>query len=189
VRLDREDRRALVRELAAAGLSTRAIGPALGVARNTVRDDLDSGRRAGRAGQVDPPSPNAVSVSAQTIGFYTVGDLELAGYRVHPFLAEFPLMPPTQFDALAESICQRGLQEPILLAPDEVTIVDGRLRLLACQKTGVSPRFEVLTGAVYADEGRLLDLIYSLNVVRQHLSEDKRAMVVARAEAEGWAGP
>lgn len=50
-RLDRSERRELVVNLRAEGLSTRAIASATGAARNTVKDDLR------QVDQFDPPDP------------------------------------------------------------------------------------------------------------------------------------
>ena len=55
VRLDRDQRREIVAEMDAAGMSTRAIASGLGVARNTVKDDLRS-----QVDQIDPPAPTPI---------------------------------------------------------------------------------------------------------------------------------
>lgn len=61
VRLEREQRREIVAELRHAGMSTRAIASGLGVARNTVKDDLR------QVDQVDPPAsaPTPTPITGQ----------------------------------------------------------------------------------------------------------------------------
>lgn len=58
---------------------------------------------------------------------------------VHEAAEIFPLMTQTELDALATSIQERGLLRPIVLQDGK--ILDGRARYLACQMTGVEPRF------------------------------------------------
>jgi len=59
-------------------------------------------------------------------------------------------------------------------------IVDGRLRYLACLRSGTEPVYETL-GAHYTDT-MILEFIRSRNVRRQHLSPDQRAVILADYE-------
>jgi hypothetical protein len=68
---------------------------------------------------------------------------------------------------------------PITLDQDG-RIVDGRLRYLACLRSGTKPVYETL-GAHCAD-AMVLEFIRSRNVRRQHLSPDQRAIILADYE-------
>jgi hypothetical protein len=59
-------------------------------------------------------------------------------------------------------------------------IVDGRLRYLACLRSGTEPVFETL-GAEYTDV-MILEFIRSQNLIRQHLTEDQQAIILADYE-------
>jgi hypothetical protein len=68
---------------------------------------------------------------------------------------------------------------PITLDQDG-RIVDGRLRYLACLRSGTEPVYETL-GAHYTDT-MILEFIRSKNSIRQHLTADQRAMILAACE-------
>lgn len=88
--------------------------------------------------------------------------------RVHPLLeAFFPLMEGAELEALAADIDEHGLYEPIVLAPDGETIVDGRNRLFACRMVNRDPTFITL-GSHY-DEEAIRQRIISANLLRRHL--------------------
>lgn len=59
-------------------------------------------------------------------------------------------------------------------------IVDGRLRYLACLRAGAEPVYETL-GAHYTDV-MILAFIRSKNAVRQHLTADQWAIILADYE-------
>lgn len=96
-------------------------------------------------------------------------------FKVHPVADAFPLIEGEEFDALVADIDQHGLIEPIILAPDGETIVDGRNRWRACDKVGLDPKFETL-GPHYTDE-LIVDYIISTNLRRRHLDVGQRSMI------------
>ncbi|MET7900349.1 ParB/Srx family N-terminal domain-containing protein [Streptomyces sp. NPDC005355] len=102
------------------------------------------------------------------------GEERIGFYRVHPFLALFPWVDDDLFASIVDSIKAIGLLHPIVLTHDRKTIVDGRIRYRACEAAGVEPKFTVL-GPHY-DERMILDVIWSLNVVRSHASTVERTM-------------
>lgn len=107
------------------------------------------------------------------------------GYKVHPLADSFPLMTGDEFDALVADINERGLAHPIVLAPDEKTIVDGRNRYRACVASGRDPVFTVL-GSHYTEE-MVIAKIVSENLRRRHLDTGQRALLgveVKKAYAE-----
>src|SRR5690606_39879340 len=80
---------------------------------------------------------------------------------------------------LAEDIRQRGLLQPIVLAPDG-SILDGRNRYAACQLAGVEPQYVTYEG----DEPYGYAL--AVNIARRHLSKGQKAMVLARTEYKNY---
>lgn len=109
-----------------------------------------------------------------------VGD-RIGFYEVHWFLRFFPWVTEPEFAAIVDSIKRLGLLSPITLTHDRKTLVDGRIRYLACQEAGVEPRFKVL-GPHYT-EPMLMDYIVDLNLMRQHLTPDQKAMAQAQLDA------
>lgn len=94
--------------------------------------------------------------------------------QVHAAAALFPLMSADDLNDLAEDIKSHGLLQPIVLDADG-TLIDGRNRLAACATAGVKPRFAKLNGhdpTAY---------ILASNVLRRHLTQGQRAMVVAKS--------
>jgi hypothetical protein len=93
---------------------------------------------------------------------------------VHPVASLFPMMSEEELDDLAEDIQLNGLADPIVLDQHR-QLIDGRNRLEACRRAGVSPDFTVVT----LDDP--IALILSKNVARRHLTRGQQAMAVARA--------
>ena len=98
----------------------------------------------------------------------------ILGYEVHPACAMLPLMSEDSLDELATDIRQRGLNSPIILHAGK--LLDGRNRLLACEKAGVAPEFEQFEG----DDP--IAWVLSHNFHRRHLSDTQKALVGAKAE-------
>jgi hypothetical protein len=97
------------------------------------------------------------------------------GYDSHPAADLFPLMAETELQALADDIEQHGLQEPIILL--DGLVLDGRNRLLACERTSRDPRFERWSGT-----GSPTTWVLSKNLHRRHLTASQQALVVAEAK-------
>lgn len=96
-------------------------------------------------------------------------------FNVHPVADAFPLLEGDEFDALVADIDEHGLIEPVVLAPDGDTIVDGRNRYRACEKAGRDPVFTTL-GPHYTDD-EIVAYIISTNVRRRHLSVGQLSMI------------
>jgi ParB-like chromosome segregation protein Spo0J len=62
-------------------------------------------------------------------------------FKVHPIADRFDLLPDDEFRELVQDIGHNGLQSAIVLAGDNLTIVDGRNRYLACVEARVDPRY------------------------------------------------
>lgn len=101
-------------------------------------------------------------------------------FKVHPFAAEFPIIPSQEFERLVDDIRQNGLVDPIVLASDNETIVDGRNRYLACNEALVDPRFTLLPSSF--TEEQIIGYIVSANVRRRHLTEGQLALAALEAE-------
>jgi len=96
-------------------------------------------------------------------------------YKIHPVAARFPLLEGEDFEQLVQGIAEHGLRDPIVMAPDGATVVDGRNRLRACIKAGVEPSFRRL-GPQF-DEWEIVRYLADVNIRRRHLSVGQRAML------------
>jgi protein gp37 len=104
----------------------------------------------------------------------------LGPYKVHPAADAFPLLEGEGFEALVEDIEKHGLREPIALAHDGETMVDGRNRYLACEKAGVDPAFYKLDEAYQGVA--LIDWIVSANCKRRHLNSGQINYIASELE-------
>lgn len=102
----------------------------------------------------------------------------IGGHEVHPVASIFPLIEDADLEELARDIAENGLHEAIWRLPDG-RILDGRNRLRACLRAGVSPTFRGYEGPT--DMATLVAFVKSLNLARRHLNESQRALVAARA--------
>ena len=110
---------------------------------------------------------------------------ETTEYPVHPVAKMFPMMSEDDLDLMAADIKINGLKAPIIL--DNGKIVDGRNRLEACKRVGVTPSFMEWSG-----EGNVVDWIFSVNLHRRHLTDRQRAIVASQfakafaTERQSW---
>lgn len=93
--------------------------------------------------------------------------------KFHPWCEIFPVMSDEELDTLAADITEHGQRHPILRF--DGAVVDGRNRVLACERAGVEPIFEDLPRGTSPKA-----LVRSLNLLRRHLDTSQRAMVAAR---------
>jgi hypothetical protein len=100
---------------------------------------------------------------------------KLGEYKVHPVAAMFPLVEGDAFTELVASIKKNGLQEPIVLAPDGLSIADGRNRFRACKAAGIKPEIRKLPKSF--DESKIIQFIIDANLHRRHLNAGQRAML------------
>jgi ParB-like chromosome segregation protein Spo0J len=111
----------------------------------------------------------------------------IAGYRVHPAAGLFPLMEEAELQELANDIKANGQQEPIraFQSPESepsgasVVVLDGRNRLLACERAGVKPYIE--TETFLPDDP--VTYVVTRNLHRRHLTAEQRAAIVIKAAA------
>jgi ParB-like chromosome segregation protein Spo0J len=100
----------------------------------------------------------------------------IAGYPVHPAALLFPLMEEAELQQLADDIRAHGQREPVVLL--NLAVLDGRNRLLACERAGIQPLF------THRTDGQVPDAVaYALaaNIYRRHLTPSQRAAIAAEA--------
>lgn len=100
----------------------------------------------------------------------------IAGFEIHPAASAFPLMPEAELEQLAKDIATRGQDLPIVLHQGQV--LDGRNRLLACERAGVPPKTVEWDGR----GGSPTAFAVGANIHRRHLTESQRAMLAAEFE-------
>ncbi len=105
----------------------------------------------------------------------------LGRYVVHPIADKFPLILGEEFDSLVNDIKTNGLREPIKVDHEDLVLVDGRNRFLACQAASVEPKFEQLPEY---DELDLIFYIISLNIHRRELTAGQKGMLGAEIEPD-----
>jgi ParB family transcriptional regulator, chromosome partitioning protein len=106
-----------------------------------------------------PERPDALELVSETVE-----------YKVHPAADLFPLLEGEDFDALAESIREHGLQRRIA-RDTEGRVLDGRNRLRACEVVGVEPDFTTYPGT------DCVDFVMRENLLRRHLTSGQKAAI------------
>ncbi len=106
--------------------------------------------------------------------------MKIGRYQTHPAADLLPLMAEPELAALAESIKAQGQQVPVVLLNGKV--LDGRNRLLACERVGVTAK---VIDSVGADP---FARVWTLNAERRHLEPFQKAALAVRfaAESEAW---
>jgi hypothetical protein len=92
--------------------------------------------------------------------------------KVHPLAELFPALAPDDMASLATHIKENGLQNPIVI-DDDGLLIDGRMRLAACEASGVEPRYERLNG--HDAEA----FIWGANTKRRQMTKGQMAMIGA----------
>ena len=87
----------------------------------------------------------------------------------HRLANHFPMMGAKELDALTNDIRRNGLRQPIVKYQGKV--LDGRHRVLACQKAGRALRFETYRGS------DPLGYVMSANLQRRHLKALQKAIL------------
>ncbi len=108
---------------------------------------------------------------------------EVATLIDHPLAAVVPEMRPAEWKAFLEDVRERGVQEPLRLAPDGRTVLDGRHRLRAARELALAA---VPTAPALCEPGDEAGYMIRAALHRRHLSDDQRAILAARlADAMG----
>lgn len=93
-----------------------------------------------------------------------------AALQAHAAADIFPMMSDVEFDALVSDIRENGQREPIVVY--DGLVLDGRNRLKACEKIGITPRT-----TEWDRKGTPEAFVVSMNLHRRHLDESQRAMI------------
>ena len=91
--------------------------------------------------------------------------------NIHDIANQLPPLSAEDLETLVEDIDQRGQLVPAIV-DEQGVLLDGRHRLIACQRLGIELRTVVFTGS--EEEKRALSR--SHNDVRRHLSEIQRSL-------------
>lgn len=94
-------------------------------------------------------------------------------YPVSPYALIFPGMAPEDFQRLVDDVGRQGLIEAAAVLGEEV--VDGHLRVMACDEAGVTPRFVHLP-----PETDPVAYVLAKNVLRRNLTQSQKAIVAYR---------
>jgi site-specific DNA-methyltransferase (adenine-specific) len=109
--------------------------------------------------------------------------VEVSALREHPLAASVPLMRPAEWHAFLEDIRERGILDPLRVAADGCTVLDGRHRLRAAVELGLT---EVEVAPADCEPGDESGFMLRAALHRRHLTDDQRALLAARlAEALG----
>ncbi len=93
----------------------------------------------------------------------------------HPAVDLFPLMDVAGLEDLTRDIKENGQREPVRL-DENGRVIDGRHRIMACEKLGRSVEAKTYSG----NDDDIMRLVISLNLSRRHLNEAQRAAVAAK---------
>lgn len=85
----------------------------------------------------------------------------------HAAAKVFQRLDDKSLQSLTEDIAKNGLLERITLF--EGKLVDGRNRILACDKAGATPKFVALTNVPFP----ITDWVWAMNAERRHLEKDQ----------------
>lgn len=95
----------------------------------------------------------------------------LGAHTVHPAAALFPLMVGEALEALATDIAANGQRDPIVFAPSGA-LLDGRNRVRACARLGITPIGRVEKSEPWA-------YVIAANLATRNLTDGQRVMVAA----------
>lgn len=92
---------------------------------------------------------------------------------IHPAAAMFPELQGDEFQALVEDIKKHGQREPIVI--HDHMILDGRNRYRAVMSLFLKPKFVDWDGV-----GTPEAYVISKNIMRRHLTQSQRAMILSK---------
>lgn len=104
--------------------------------------------------------------------------MKVAGYEVHPAAELFPMLDEAALARLAEDIKANGQRVPVILTADG-KVLDGRNRLLACERAGVTPRLNTHVG------DNPWRCVWSLNAERRQIEDKLRLALIGKAMLAG----
>lgn len=96
---------------------------------------------------------------------------KIAGYKIHPAAALYPMLPPAELQQLADDIAKTEQRFPVILTREGL-VLDGRNRLAACELAGLEPKTREWDG-----EGSEIAFIRSVNERRRHLTPSQAGLI------------
>jgi ParB-like chromosome segregation protein Spo0J len=96
------------------------------------------------------------------------------GYSVHPAADIFPLIEGVEFDSFCEDIRTHGLMEPVVIDAASGQLIDGRNRVRACNRLGLTVKTTQYDGL------DVTQFVISHNLHRRHLTDSQRAMIAGK---------
>jgi hypothetical protein len=137
----------------------------------------------GRISRADADALNPLTTHSEMHTVNEIGSPPIAGQQetkpgwrpveVHPLAELFPPLAPDDLAALAADIRANGLLHPIVIDANG-RLIDGRMRLAACEQAGVEPTFTRLSSQ---DDPETL--IWSANTKRRQMTKSQIAMIAA----------
>jgi hypothetical protein len=100
-----------------------------------------------------------------------------ATFAAHPAAALFPMMTEERLAELVDDIKTHGLVKPIEIHENQ--IIDGRNRLEACKRAGLTPHYKDVSSEV---DGDPLGYVASVNLKRRDLTAGQRAAIIAELD-------
>jgi ParB-like chromosome segregation protein Spo0J len=114
-------------------------------------------------------------LSSPACGFVFVLEA-VVDWTMHSYAGLFPLMDDAELQELADDIKEHGLRDPVV-RDHHGRIIDGRNRLIACERAGVEPTCE---DKQFDTDAEVLAYVISVNLQRRHLTESQRGMLAAK---------
>lgn len=97
--------------------------------------------------------------------------------EVHPYTAEYPLLPEDELAGLAADIAENGLSRPLTI-DQHGRLIDGQNRLAACARAGVEPQFTVVE---FADDAAVAAYVSTQNDQRRFESSGVKWLRIGEA--------
>jgi 16S rRNA G966 N2-methylase RsmD len=112
---------------------------------------------------------------------WNVVDRRVDELREHPLSSVIPRMRADEWRFFLEDVRERGILEPLHLAPDGKTVLDGRHRLEAAREV----KIDIVPTVIVDLQGRSeLEYMLRAAILRRHLSDDQRAVLAAQLYKE-----
>jgi ParB-like chromosome segregation protein Spo0J len=144
---------------------------------------------AGSGPQALALSGNATAtlpVTSLTYGSMSAGSVVISWIsadqlKLSPLASLVPMMRPVEWTSFLEDVRVHGIQDPLHVAPDGVTVLDGRHRRNAALELGLTS-VPVMPAPLNGHS----EMAYMLRraVLRRHLTDDQRAILAAQLYAE-----
>lgn len=122
--------------------------------------------------------------------------MRIGDQETHPLADVFPMASDAELEQLVASIRARGFDDDHRIVrvydparPNKKLILDGRNRLKACEKAGVTPKYDdrpILEDGTGKGLGNLTKYVIARNLARRHLRESQRAMIAADLATLGF---